>query len=219
MDDVRELWDVVWQWLLWAWQWLLALPWGAWFDTTRTTVGAVIAALGGGMVAVRGFLGSADGWDILGNVATVLATIWLMSLGREFVAQSRLTILSGLYAHMEELHRIIMSMKDNKQKMPADYDALSAARKKMKNYFHDNRFMFSKDLAVLKALETAVSEYGDQIDDYKKTNTQYQRLRTMLEEMIHQRNVLERFFHFLFIGVWVSIWRWLWRPRGTRSVK
>ena len=83
MEYLREWWDVAWQWLLGAWQWLLevwqwliALPWGVWFDSVRATVGGGMATLSGGMIAVRGFLGSADGWDILGNVATVLATIW-----------------------------------------------------------------------------------------------------------------------------------------------
>lgn len=227
MEYIREWWDVVWQWLLGAWQWLLevwqwllALPWGVWFDSVRATVGGGMATLSGGMIAVRGFLGSADGWDILGNVATVLATIWLMSLGREFVAQSRLTILSGLYARMEEVHRKIMNLQNLQKKdqiQASDFDDLMSLRNDMKNYFHDNRFMFSQNLQVLKELENAVGDYGNNFKDHEKTHIQYKRLRGMLEQLIHQRNVIERFFYFLFIGVWVSIWRWLRQPKSTRK--
>lgn len=219
MEDIREwlalVWQwvlVVWQWLLVGWQWLLAWPWGEWLGVVLAVLGRGWVIAGAGLVNARVFLGSADGWDTLGNVATVFATIWLVSLGREFVAQSRLTILSGLYAHMEELHRIIMRLQESKQKTSADYEELSAARKKMKNYFHDNRFLFSQNISVLKALETAVGEYGDHIADYEKTNVQYQRLRTMLEHLIHQRNLIERVVLFLGVGIWKKLWGWVRQP-------
>lgn len=226
MEDIREwlalVWQwvlVVWQWLIVGWQWLLAWPWSDWLGMVQAALGHGWVTAGVGLVSVRAFLSSADGWDILGNVATVLATLWLVSLGREFVAQGRWTILAGLYEHMEEVHRQIMTLQKKSPSSEKDFAELVELRNQMKNYFHNSRYVFVKDQRLYAEIESAVNQYGGDVRDYKKTNDQYQKLRTLLEELIHQRTGIERVFHFVFIGMWVNMWRWVWRPRTKRSVK
>lgn len=219
MEDVRVWWELVVQWALWAWQWLLAWPWGEWLGVVQAVLGHGWVTAGVGLVSVRAFLSSADGWDILGNVATVLATIWLVSLGREFVAQGRWTILAGLYEHMEVVHRQIMTLQKKSPSSEKDFAELVELRNQMKNYFHNSRYIFVKDQRLFAEIESAVNQYGGEIRDYKKTNEQYHKLRTLLEELIHQRTGIERFVHFVFIGMWVKLWRWVWRSRARHSVK
>lgn len=219
MEDVRVWWELAVQWALWAWQWLLAWPWGEWLGVVQAVLGRDWLALGTSFIGLYAFLSSSDGWDILGNVATVLATIWLVSLGREFVAQGRWTILAGLYEHMEVVHRQIMTLQKKSPSSEKDFAELVELRNQMKNYFHNSRYIFVKDQRLFAEIESAVNQYGGEIRDYKKTNEQYHKLRTLLEELIHQRTGIERFVHFVFIGMWVKLWRWVWRPRVKHSVK
>jgi vacuolar-type H+-ATPase subunit I/STV1 len=120
---------------------------------------------------------------------------------------------------MEVVHRQIMTLQKKSPITEKDFTELVELRNQMKNYFHNSRYIFVKDQRLFAEIEAAVNQYGGEIRDYKKTNEQYQKLRKILEELIHQRTGIERFFYFIFIGVWVSIWRWLWRSQSTRKSK
>ncbi len=226
MDDVRELWDVVWQWLLWAWQWLLALPWQVWGNSVLVwsldVVFIPIIEWAVGIPTMLSYffiwLSNPNVYGILGNFSTVVATLWLVANGHEYVFQNRLDRLAQLHENVQKLKRAMLSLQsqDNQE----NRDKLSDARKKLKNHYFDYSMFLVDDKTerahlreLIETLDRSLKYFAENVVIGKADNhdSSQMRKRAYVRKAFQQMKLLIQYTEMLIDRRpwYAQLFRWL----------
>ena len=126
---------LVWEWVMRVWQGFASLPWGVWWNSlwimvAQISIPNMTISMPNIVQLVTNSSINANSINVVSNIATILATLWLIVNGREYFYQSRLDRLQELYVCIEELNRGFMSVNKG-----VDADLL-ALRTNMKNQFY-----------------------------------------------------------------------------------
>lgn len=171
MEDVRVWWELAEQWALWTWQWLLQLPWQEWGMSAVWLLSVVfiwllemVVGIPAGLHNFFMWLSNPDVYGVLGNISTVVATLWLIANGHEYVFQHRLDRLAQLHENVQKMHRAMMSLQ--KQDTPENREKLAEARKSLKNHYFDYSMFLVEDVNERRHLQQLIKTLDHRVRNF-----------------------------------------------------
>ncbi len=200
---------LVWEWVMRVWQGFASLPWGVWWNSlwimvAQISIPNMTISMPNIVQLVTNSSIDANSINVVSNIATILATLWLIVNGREYFYQSRLDRLQELYVCIEELNRGFMSVNKG-----VDADLL-ALRTNMKNQFYNYQFILVRDPEQRQDLKILIERVDDDAEKFKmqKNFKNINELKLHVSTLIDARPWYSRLIYFVFVKMWRYVWRW-----------
>jgi hypothetical protein len=200
---------LVWEWVMRVWQGFASLPWGVWWNSlwiivAQISIPNMTISMPNIVQLVTNSSINANSINVVSNIATILATLWLIINGREYFYQSRLDRLQELYVCIEELNRGFMSVNKG-----VDADLL-ALRTNMKNQFYNYQFILVRDPEQRQDLKILIERVDDDAEKFKvrKNFKNINELKLHVSTLIDARPWYSRLIYFVFVKMWRYVWRW-----------
>ena len=214
------LWGTLaWEWVMRVWQGFASLPWGVWWNSlwimvAQISIPNMTISMPNIVQLVTNSSINANSINVVSNIATILATLWLIVNGREYFYQSRLDRLQELYVCIEELNRGFMSVNKG-----VDADLL-ALRTNMKNQFYNYQFILVRDPEQRQDLKILIERVDDDAEKFKmqKNFKNINELKLHVSTLIDARPWYSRLIYFVFVKMWRYVWRWFRRLFAPKTV-
>ncbi len=210
---------LVWEWVMRVWQGFASLPWGVWWNSlwimvAQISIPNMTISMPNIVQLVTNSSINANSINVVSNIATILATLWLIVNGREYFYQSRLDRLQELYVCIEELNRGFMSVNKG-----VDADLL-ALRTNMKNQFYNYQFILVRDPEQRQDLKILIERVDDDAEKFKmqKNFKNINELKLHVSTLIDARPWYSRLIYFVFVKMWRYVWRWFRRLFAPKTV-
>lgn len=210
---------LVWEWVMRVWQGFASLPWGVWWNSlwimvAQISIPNMTISMPNIVQLVTNSSINANSINVVSNIATILATLWLIVNGREYFYQSRLDRLQELYVCIEELNRGFMSVNKG-----VDADLL-ALRTNMKNQFYNYQFILVRDPEQRQDLKILIERVDDDAEKFKmqKNFKNINELKLHVSTLIDVRPWYSRLIYFVFVKMWRYVWRWFRRLFAPKTV-
>ena len=191
---------LVWEWVMRVWQGFASLPWGVWWNSlwimvAQISIPNMTISMPNIVQLVTNSSINANSINVVSNIATILATLWLIVNGREYFYQSRLDRLQELYVCIEELNRGFMSVNKG-----VDADLL-ALRTNMKNQFYNYQFILVRDPEQRQDLKILIERVDDDAEKFKmqKNFKNINELKLHVSTLIDARPWYSRLIYFVFV--------------------
>lgn len=202
---------LVWEWVIRVWQGFASLPWMVWWNSLWLMVAQVgIPNMTISMPNIAQLVTNssinANSINVVSNITTILATLWLIINGREYFYQSRLDRLQELYVCIENLNRGFLDVKEGRE---AD---LLALRSNMKNQFYNYQFILVRDPELRHDLEELIKSVDNDAKYFKnkKIFKNINELKRHVSTLIDARPWYSRLIYFVFVKMWRYVWRWFY---------
>ena len=210
---------LVWEWVMRVWQGFASLPWGVWWNSlwimvAQISIPNMTISMPNIVQLVTNSSINANSINVVSNIATILATLWLIVNGREYFYQRRLDRLQELYVCIEELNRGFMSVNKG-----VDADLL-ALRTNMKNQFYNYQFILVRDPEQRQDLKILIERVDDDAEKFKmqKNFKNINELKLHVSTLIDARPWYSRLIYFVFVKMWRYVWRWFRRLFAPKTV-